>query len=176
MNVKIWSVLFIGLIFMGCVTFPIPSSNEDTLVVIYVENDQHGNTTDFAGASYVLVISKIENDEEAAEIELGLRNKYVYLKGLEPGGYYISSFYLKQPDGSKSKKYRIKKEYCQFTVVRGELTIVPKAFGTKFVESGDSANVVLQPYKYEEEVVKEKLLAVLEEDHPEEIAAWTIAP
>ncbi|MDC7223069.1 MAG: hypothetical protein PQJ60_04965, partial [Spirochaetales bacterium] len=113
-------LLLVGMMAMSCVTMPTPESSEDTLGVFLLINETQSRAThdgDSIGGDYHFIISDTETDEEVVRVKMAKDKDYAFVKGLEPGEYYISGSYFRYTTGDIAGKHSIRKDYCQFTFV-----------------------------------------------------------
>ncbi|MDC7218551.1 MAG: hypothetical protein PQJ59_01325 [Spirochaetales bacterium] len=179
MNKKLLIVIFIVLsLVAGCTSLPTPSSSEDTLGVFYLINEIESQYTGdgyLIPINYHFIISSMNTNEEVKVVELPYNADFALIKNLDAGAYYVSAFYSQLESGEKGEPYPLNKEYCQFTLNPGQLTVVPKAFGTVVFEDGGDTYFKIQAYDLPPELVRSVTVSLLEDKYPEEMAVWTIA-
>ncbi len=166
----VFAALLLAVVLAGCATFPTPSSGEDSLAVFSLSNDILEGKSTFG--YYYLVLNDQMTGEEVRKLRLKATQDYVVVSNLNPGRYYVSSFYFQSEHGQPGSKKAYDNDFCPFTLRPETLTIVSKTFGTRLAkkEGGDLFMQFMAP----KDCNYEETLAKLENDHPEEISSWKI--
>ena len=170
-------LLVITLLFtlIGCASIQEPSHEEDTLLVIPLRNEVKSKSSLFG--HYVLTMRDYESDKRVAQVGLSPDDEYETVKGLSPGAYYVSGYHFRYDSGTKGSQAEFAKERFPVNLDHGTLTLSPAVFGNHQSQNskGNYWMRFYADYPDNIEEIHEGLIETLENDYPEEIAAWDIA-